>query len=276
MNHVPTSRQLFLAICIFLTAPAAWSQTASAQNREADLARENDRLRAQVSDLEAALDAAMKKIAALEQRMKELQQSPSGSPTPPAAAIAEAPEASPEGMIEKVRAAFAEAEASGDILPIADARDPKARSRHQRSLQKWIAAANRSFKQRISWPVVVGDMERTSPTTARVQLTPWNPEADASCGEPFSVMVSPRILENVRRAGLRSADKSPVFMLAGVLEPQISYNPERVEVGPFDNPRFIAPTVEMRWSVEFKSLGDLKAGKKDADDAKPVAGREQG
>lgn len=276
MNHTPNTRHLLIAICLLLAAPTAWSQSAGAQNRETDLARENDRLRGQVSDLEAALDAAMKKIATLEKQVADLKNSPSGSSIPSAAVVVDTPEASPEGMIDRIRAAFEEARASGEILPNADQQDPKAQSRHLRSLQKWIAAANRSFKQRISWPVAVGSMEQIGPTSARVELTPWNPETDASCGDPFTVMVSPRILENVRRSRIRATGKGSVFLLAGVLDPRISYNPERLEVGPFDNPKFIAPTIEMRWGVEFKSLGDLKPGKTEEADTKPASGREDG
>lgn len=276
MNHVPKSRRLLLALCLLLAAPTAWAPSASAQNRETDLARENDRLRGQVSDLEAALDAAMKKIATLEKQVADLRKSPNGSSIQPAASVVDTPEASPAGMIDRIRSAITEARASGEILPTADERDPKAQSRHLRSLQKWIASANRTFKQRISWPVLVGSMEQTGPTSARVQLTPWNPETDASCGDPFTVMVSPRILENVRRSRIRATGNRPIFLLAGVFEPRISYNSERLEVGPFDNPRFIAPTVEMRWGVEFKSLGDLKTDATEEMDAKPAPGRENG
>ena len=254
-------RNLALAACLLLAMPAGLLPTTSAQNRETDLARENERLQGQVTDLEAALEAAMRKIDRLEKRIQELESAPGqgSSPTPTKVAI---PEASPDGFVERVRKTYAEAIASGEIQSPSSATDDASRNRSTRMLQKWIAATNRRLKERVEWPVLVTGMEKLSTTAARIQLTPWNPKEKTTCGDPFPVQVPPRILENIRRSRLRAQGETPIFLFAGVFEPRISYNPQRLEVGPFDNPRFIAPGVEMRWNVDFKAIGDYAPAKK--------------
>ena len=267
MTNDLNPRNLVLAMCLFLAMPACFLPAAQAQNREADLARENERLQGQNADLEAALEAAIRKIEGLEKRIQELESAPgkASSPTP---VTIEIPEASPGGAVEKIRKAYTEAIASGDIQSPATAKDDASRSRAARGLQKWIAATNRKLKQRIEWPVLVTDMEQLSPTSARIQLTPWNPKEKVSCGDPFVVGVPPRVLENIRRSRLRAEGETAVFMFEGVFVPKISYNPERTEIGAFDNPRFIAPGVEMRWNVDYKAIVDDKTSKKSTDPKK--------
>lgn len=258
-------RYLVLAMCLMLVLPAGLLSAAEAQNREADLARENERLRGQNDDLEAALAAAIRKIESLEKRIQELESAPGQTPgqtTSPTPVAVEIPEASPDGLVKKVARAYDEAVASGEIKSPMSATDDASRSRAIRELRKWIAATNRKMKQRIEWPVLITDMEQTGPTSARIQVTPWNPKDQVTCGDPFAVAVPPRVLEKVRRSRLRSEGETPIFMFLGVFEPKVSYNPERTEIGAFNNPRFIAPGVEMRWGVDFKAISDYDPSKK--------------
>ena len=254
-------RNIVLATCLMLALPVGLLSAAEAQNREADLARENERLRGQNDDLEAALAAAIRKIETLEKRVQELESAP-GQTTSPTPVAVETPEASPDGLVKKVAKAYDEAVASGEIKSPISAPDDASRSRAIRELRKWIAATNRKMKQRIEWPVLITDMEQTGPTSARIQVTPWNPKDQVTCGDPFVVAVPPRVLEKVRRSRLRSEGETPIFMFLGVFEPKVSYNPERTEIGAFNNPRYIAPGVEMRWGVDFKSISDYDPSKK--------------
>lgn len=269
-------RNLVLAMCLLLAMPASLLPASQAQNREADLARENERLRGQTADLEAALEAAMKKIAQLEKRIKELESAPGQSTNTAAPVEVVVPEASPDGLVEKIRKAYDEAIDSGEIQSPATSKDEASRSRAVRSLQKWIAATNRRMKQRVEWPVLVTGMERLGATSARIEVTPWNPKDKVTCGDPFMVAVAPRVLENIRRSRLRAEEETPVFIFAGVFEPMVSYNPDRTEVGAFDNPRFIAPGVEMRWNVDFKAITDEDSAKKSSGDAKKTSSTSPG
>ena len=268
MTNDLNPRSLALVIGLFLAMPATLLPSALAQNREADLARENERLQGQNADLEAALEAAMRKIELLEQRIQDLESAPgkSSNPTP---VTVEIPQASPDGAVEKIRLAYAEAIASDDIQSPASATDDASRSRAIRGLQKWIAATNRKLKQRVQWPVLVTDVERLGPTSARIEVTPWNPKAKVTCGDPFTIGVAPRVLEKIRRSRLRTEGETPVFMFEGVFIPMISFNPERTEVGAFDNPRFIAPGVEMKWDIDFKAIADYQSSKKSEGTKKP-------
>ena len=138
---------LYSLICLML-APGA---LAVGQNREADLVRENERLQAEVDELTKALEAAMLRIDSLERR---LAGSGAGSmPAPASGSPAPTPESSPDGAIASIRKAHAKALADGDILPPGARGDDAAGTKHARSLQRWIAAANRTHRKRVSWPV---------------------------------------------------------------------------------------------------------------------------
>ena len=62
----------------------------------------------------------------------------------------------------------------------------------------------------------------------------------------------------------REDDDRLIVELQGVFTPMIRYNADRLEVGPFDNPRFIAPGAEMTWALDFKSLGPMKPAEPDS------------
>ena len=122
-----------------------------------------------------------------------------------------------------------------------------------------MASANRTFKTTIEWPVVVLDSKVSNPAGGVLQVQVWDPATQTSASEPFFVSVPRRVVDRVNRP--RSADEEgpAVFVLNGVFVPDIRVNDNRTEVGPFDNPSFIAPMVEMTWLVEAKGVGQWAA-----------------
>jgi hypothetical protein len=249
----PMHRALLIPILIVSSMLA---RPSSAQVTDSDLVRENERLTTKVRDLEAALEAALKRIASLEAALAGVEEQPSVTvASNPAPTTSEPPAASAESALAVIRQAFAAAVASGEIAPYALPNDESARTRHLRSIQRWVAGANRTFKAAIEWPVVVVDSATTGATDGLLQLQVWNPETSSLVGDPFTVPVSRRIVERVNRP--RQADDAGprVFVLDGVFVPNISINESRVEVGPFDKPRFVGPLVEMTWRVETRGIG---------------------
>lgn len=259
---------ILIAFGLLIAAPNCWMAATAAQDRELELGRENEQLRTRISDLEAALAAAMKKIESLEAEVKSLRNGAGGSTPSSLPQAIEILDSSPAGMVRKARDLYAKALEDGQIPEAGAAGDTAARTRFERALRKWIGSANRVLREPVEWPVVIETANRISATEARLELTPWNPKAGEAAGKPFSVVTTPRVLDKIRRAGLRSQDAPPIFVFKGVFVPRMRYNPQRTEVGPFDNPPFIAAGVEFPWSVEFKSLGDHEPAK----EAKPDGG----
>lgn len=241
---------LMAALFLLLVRPA------TAQVTDADLVRENERLTAEVRDLQAALEAALRRIGELETALAAKASGTTPSiPGAVATTIATPPAASHEGAIAAIRAAFATAVESGEIAPTPAARDESARVRHLRSLQKWVAAATRTFKAPVEWPVVVVDSEVLSTTDGRLRVQVWDPAAMVTVGEPFDVPVARRVVERVNRPRPLDAPTPAVHTLEGVFVPSIRVNEQRTEVGAFDNPRFVGPMVELVWAVDVKSVG---------------------
>lgn len=248
------SHRLGLAslICLLL-ASGALDPVAVAQNREADLVRENERLRAEVDELAKALEAAMRRIDSLEKRLAGSttgSNAATGSPAAP-------PESSPDGAIAAIRKGHEKATAEGAIVPPGERGDAAAEARHVRSLQRWIAAANRMHRKRVTWPVRIESVTPIDISTAKLEVTPWNPESGETTGDAFTIRIPARVRDRLQRLRPQGNDERLVVELEGVFTPAIRYNSNRLEVGPFDNPRFIAPRTEMTWSLDFKSLGPM-------------------
>ncbi len=256
-SMIQTTRSILRpSILAMLVGAVVLARPAAAQVTDADLVRENERLTAEVRDLEAALAAALARIESLE---KELAAVRAGGPSPatpssPTTAAAP-PQASVEGVIREIKAAFAKAVEDGEIESIGSSRDEAARVRRLRDLRKWTSAANRAFKTPIEWPVLVLDSAVVNPSDGRLQVQVWNPETAATVGEAFVVAVPRRVVDRVNRPRPTEDDGPAVFLLDGVFIPDIRVMESRLEAGPFDNPPFIGPMVEMDWRVETKGIG---------------------
>lgn len=245
------------AMVVLLTALAVLvARPATAQVGDADLVRENERLTAEVRDLQAALEAALKRIAELEASLTAARSGsmPSTGPST-TAAVAPPPAASQEGAIAAIRAAFAAAIEAEEIAPLTTAGDQSARVRHLRSLQKWVAAANRTYKSPVTWPVLVTASTVVSSTAGRIRLQVWDPATNAPVGDPFDVPVARRVIERVNRPRSGDADAPAVFALEGVFTPTLRVNEQRTELGAFDNPRFVGPMVELSWAFDVRGVG---------------------
>ena len=202
----------------------------------------------------------MNRIQELEAEVKILESS-GGSGTA-AKAAPPPPAASPGGVIVEVQASHAAAVASGEIPPQPEGKDDATAARHRRSVQKWVATANRNFRRKVEWPVLMSDVQRLNATSARMMINIWDVAADRTAGKPFPITIPVRVLDRLQRLEARKAEGPRTLELEGVFVPSIRFNPKRQEVGPFDNPRFVAPGIEMTWNFEFKSIGPLTTAAK--------------
>lgn len=245
----------FLPLAIVLTTLAFVARPSPGQVTDADLVRENERLEAKVGDLTAALEAALARIAELEKALESLKAGgPVANVTLSAPSPRTPPEASPEGAIAAIKTAFAAAVEAGEVPPAPATGDEAAQVRHERSLKKWVAAANRTFKQTVEWPVLVEDSTILSATAGRLRLRTWDPVENETVGDPFQISVPRRLVDRVNRPRALEPGMPPVFRLQGVFVPRIRVNASRTEIGTFDKPRFISPMIEMDWNVDVRSV----------------------
>ncbi len=239
-----------LAVSTFVARPV------QAQATDTDLIRENERLTSEVRDLEAALAAALDRIASLEREIAALRAGgataaapivPATPPMPPAA--------SAEAMIQTIKNAHAQAISDGLIPQAESTRDEAGRIRQLRALRKWAASAGREFRTPIEWPIVVLDSTVLPPSGGMLKVQAWDPATASAAGDPFEISVPRLVVERVTRP--RSADDEgpAVFTLSGVFTPEFRINESRLEVGPFDKPIFVGPMVEMAWRIDAKGVG---------------------
>ena len=229
--------------------------TTSSQNAD-DLARENERLKIEVQDLRSRLDAAMKRIAVLEDAAAN--RSPASRPegSPPAPIVVEN---SPSGMLRKMRADYAAAEEAGTIPPAGDSEDASATIRLRRALEKWILDRNRSFRTRVSWPVDIQEIRRLDRETSLAILRPIAPETGKPAGDPFEVRFPAKMTDRLQREVADSKDGGPPMVLDALFIPNLRLRTEEQGREPFEARSSIGPMVESEWSLVFRKLGRSSA-----------------
>jgi len=262
--HRPTS---FILVAIL--AVAALSTASQAQAPENDLGRENQRLMAQVRDLEATLKAALTRIAELEKSLASGNAVPGSSPGTTATPLPIAPSnLSPAGLTAAIRADFkVDLEASG-LSELTESSTAEEQVRYTRWLKKWVAATNRQFRERVSWPVLIKDGRAISINDMRVTFQPWDLKKSVARGDSFDLIIPTRAFNRATRTRVGASDDG-VARLDGVFIPEIRFNNQRLEIGPFDNPPFLGSMAELTWRFDFQGLATGLPTVEKTSDAKP-------
>jgi hypothetical protein len=226
---------------------------------DGDGARPADR----TAELEAEIVRLRAEIVRLETELARLK-APPANPSAPAAAPADAdPFASPQAIRRALERDYTKSLAER-LPPTGDA---AAGAIFRRELERWVAGANRSYRQAVRWH---GRLVRIQPQGDRavVTLAPVDPVSGDSLGEEFTAVLEPRIARRLSNAG-RSSPVGETWALTGVFIPEIGANPARMERGIFDNPPLLGPGAEFRWKVEVESLVPVRR-EKPAPPAAPV------
>jgi hypothetical protein len=228
---------------------------ASAQS-DADVRRENERLRTQVSDLQRELEAARNRIEQLEREVEKLRQllaaAPPISVTSPAdgpVSIDESlPHASPRALLRTIKESY-----MATLLDF-DPGEPDSRLRaaYLRELGKWVRRVNREMKAPIKWHVRVTERAVAPREIPSLEVVAVDPETDTALGEAFPVTLSQATVRQLRQ--LERRGPLGVMVLKGVLIPEVVVNPQRDEAGLFDKPQFVGPFAEFGFFVEASSL----------------------
>ena len=244
-----------VAFVLIGSPPPALAQSAN------DLRKENQRLQTRVRDLERELDAARQRIAQLEREVEDLtRQLAAGRrpgrraatpPPPEAVTIDESiPDASPRALLNTLKASYDGEMKEREIGTAGSGGASPDRSRiaYLRALEKWAQRVNRELKSQIEWHVRIGQW--TDPN--RLEMQAVDPKTHVALGDQFPVTMSAAVTRRLEQHEQRG--QHDVFILKGVLFPQVTANPRRGERGPFDKPRFIGPFAEFALIVQATSV----------------------
>jgi hypothetical protein len=272
-------RHLVLLV-ITLAAVSAWTAPVYGQS-QAELRRENERLKTEAADLQRELAAAREEIARLQDELAQLRAGASGGETGQVApaplpevkvTIDETiPNASPRALMnaltEDYRTAMAE-HAFGD-----DDRSNE-RAMYIREVQRWTTRVNRQYRSQIEWRVRIIDAGVRSGRGLVVRMQAVDPVTDAELGDPFDAAISRSLASRLQKLE-RAGELEHGLVLKGVLVPRVYFNQSRLTEGVFNNPRFIGPFAEYAFTVQTKSLIPPKpepSGGEDADGAESEDG----
>ena len=255
MNRPKTSRSLALGVLALLAAAGA----ASAQS-DADLRRENQRLRTQVNDQKLELDAARNRIAQLELEVGKLRQLLNAAPpitgeqpTEEKVTIDETvPHASPRALLKALQDGYLEAML--DIHPGDPATPAGSRQRavYLRELHRWARRMNREMKAPIEWHIRIAGRGTYPLEVPGLVVEAVDPKTHVVLGDPFPVTLPRATVRRLR--DLETRGQLGVLVVRGVLIPRVMVNPDRHEQGLFDKPRFVGPFAEFEFLVEASSV----------------------
>ncbi|GIW74928.1 MAG: hypothetical protein KatS3mg103_1450 [Phycisphaerales bacterium] len=121
---------------------------------------------------------------------------------------------------------------------------------YRRQAQQWAEKMNAALSGQRQWLVRVLDV--TPPTSSapsargRASVQLFDPATGAVLSLPMDVPVPNRTARRMAQAGPQQGWTAHVR-----LEPQVRFNSDRLEAGPFDHPPFLAPMVEATLQVHW-------------------------
>jgi regulator of replication initiation timing len=255
MNRPKTSRSVAVCVLALLTAAGA----ATAQS-DADLRRENQRLRTQVNDQKRELDAARNRITQLELEVEKLRQLLNAAPPTTAEQPAEekvtidetVPHASPRALLKALQDGYLEAMLDVDPGDPATPAGSRQRAAYLRDLHRWARRMNREMKTPIEWHIRIAGRGTYPLQVPGLVVEAVDPKTHVVLGDPFPITLPQATVRRLR--DLEDRGQLGVLVVKGVLIPQVMVNPDRHERGLFDKPRFVGPFAEFEFLVEASSV----------------------
>jgi hypothetical protein len=250
------------------TAPAPAQAPAPAPQDQSmgDLRQQIERLKQEMQEQAAELEAARARIKELEQQLADsddAERARSGQSAPPPATPAD-PALGPGGLLATCRADYL---ASFPTLPSGSGPDAeRARRQHIESLTAWVNKANRDGVRNLTWT------GRIDPGTVRrfgrkVNFTIVFEDPNGTRDYRVPVTVSEGAFARVVRNG--TVEPGQVSVNARV-STRMAVNQSRATPGAFDVPPSVGPFVEFGYDVQVTSIAPV-AAPKPADAPAPAA-----
>lgn len=249
------ARRPIIALVVALTAACAGAANGQSDR---DLREENQRLRTQVNDLQRELDAARTRIADMERELQALMRrlgetvgSPPTTTTPQEQVTVDesVPNASPRALLRAVRESYADATEDLEMGDFESSAGSRQRAAYLRAVESWAKRIQREMRSSVVWCVETLEDQGDE---AGLRVTAIDPETKVVLGDPFTIRLSGAVrhkLDTLLRRGRRTE-----LILKGVLVPEVTVNPNRIEAGAFDNPPLIGPFAEFNFVVTANSL----------------------
>lgn len=247
-------------LAVFTLTGASMAQS----NR--DLREENQRLQTRVNDMQRELDAAGARIADLQRQIRMLElrlgqaaggSSSTGPSMPPERVTIDesVPNASPRALFNAISESYREATRDieiGDYQGIAGNRQ---RALYLRTVHNWANRVQREMRSSVVWHIRLMPLAEQGGDQPGLRVLAIDPQTHVVLGEPFFIRLNSLVRRKLRQLEQRGA--IDVLVLKGVLVPQVSVNPDRMDPGVFDNPRLVGPFAEFRFGVDASSLSPV-------------------
>ena len=246
------------AVAAALTAAPAPAGTRTAPRPQdqstADLRQEIDRLRRQLADSQAELDAAKARIKELEAKLAAAAAGgarDAGTPAPPPPPVPADPTIGPGGLLSSLQADYLAT--FPDDPPSRTA--PRMFDQHLQALRAFATRANRDYVRQVTW---TGQIDPTVPPRAngrQVGFTIVFRNGTREFKVPATVSLG--TFERVMSGG--QPIDGPIAV-NGIVTPRVRVNPDRPDRGAFESIPMVAPYVEFLFDLDVKSVTPAPAG----------------
>jgi hypothetical protein len=226
-------------------APAAPQAT---DQSTADLRQEIDRLRRQLADSQAELDAAKARIKELEAKLAAAAAGGARGgeiPAPPPPPVPADPTVGPGGLLASLQADY--------LAAFPDDPPPRSAQRlfdqHLQALRAFATRANRDYVRQVTW---TGQLDPNIPPRVNARQVGFTMVFRNGARE-FRVpaTVSQGTFERIVTNG-RPTD-GPIAVTA-IVTPRVRVNAERPDRGAFESIPMVAPYVEFLYDLDVKSV----------------------
>lgn len=238
----PALAILALAAGLSAAAPAL------AQQGDQRLAAENARLRDQVAELEAKLQAALTELDVLRQRLASAEDRLSNlePPRPPQYAETGAdPFSSPTALFRELVRLY-----ERELAPM-----PRETAAEQRdfneAVERWVSEAPRRVRAEREWLVRIESVQREASAPRRFSglISVIDPATGQAYGPARRMPLPPRLAQRVTGSEDQDLWVAQVTVMAAPAR-----NPARESMGVFNEPWFIGPQVEFGFDLEWRDL----------------------
>jgi hypothetical protein len=241
-----------IAVAALLAAPPVQAGAPvvpqSADQSAADLRQEIDRLRRQLADSQAELDAAKARIKELEAKLAAAAAGGARGqeiPAPPPPPVPADPSIGPGGLLASLQADY--------LAAFPD--DPPSKSsqrmfeQHLQALRAFATRANRDYVRQVTWN---GQLDPTIPFRVNGRQVGFTVVFKNGARE-FRVpaTVSQGTFERIMANG--QATEGPIAVTA-IVTPRVRVNADRPDRGAFESIPMVAPYVEFLYDLDVKSV----------------------
>lgn len=222
------------------------------------LAQDDDSLRRENEQLKQQVDQARSRIAELERQIQRLnaalQQRGSGTTDLPPVLQPEVtideskPDASPRALRSVLEKEYEEITADLEIGEYGD----RQRKSYLRTVERWINAANRKYRSRIEWHVKIFEPPHDTMNPSHLKLLAVDPVTHAELGQSFTIAVTRQLARQLDK--IENRGQLNVFVMKGVLTPELRLDPNTMKPGPFNHPQLVGPFVTFDFIVMPQSF----------------------